>query len=107
MSAPRPPEACETMAELRLEIDAIDATLIALLARRAGYIDRAAQLKVREGLPPRTTARVAEVIDRVRHLAQTTGLDPELVETFWSNLIEWGIAREVEVMGVAEDETPS
>lgn len=94
------------MAELRVKIDAIDAALIAHLARRADYIDRAAQLEVREGLPPRTTARVAEVIDRVRYLAQTKGLDPELIETLWSNLIEGGIAREVDVMGVAEDETP-
>lgn len=49
------------MADLRAKIDAIDAELVALLLRRA------AQLKVREGLPPRTTARVAEVIGRVRH----------------------------------------
>ena len=106
MSVPRPPEACETMADLRAEIDTIDKELIALLARRAGFIDRAAQLKVRDWLPPRTTARVAEVIDRVRHLAQTEGLDPELAETLWSDLIEWGIAHEAEVMGVAEDGTP-
>lgn len=52
MRAPRLPDACETMADLRAEIDIIDEELIALLARRAGYIDRAAQLKVREGLPP-------------------------------------------------------
>ena len=42
MSAPRPPGECETMADLRAEIDAIDKELIALLARRAGFIDRAA-----------------------------------------------------------------
>lgn len=107
MSAPRPPGACETMAELRTEIDAIDAALIDLLARRAGYIDRAAKLKVREGLPPRTTARVAEVIERVRGLAQAQGVDPGLAEALWSGLIEWGIAHEAKVMGVDEDKTSS
>lgn len=77
------------------------------MARRTGYIDRAARLKVREGLPPRTTARVAEVIGRVRHSARAQGLDPDLAEALWSALIEWGIAREAEVMGVAEDGTSS
>ncbi|MBR9765603.1 MAG: chorismate mutase [Rhodobacteraceae bacterium] len=102
----RSPLACETMAELRLEIDSIDDALIALLVRRAGYVDRAATLKHREGLPPRTSARVEEVIAHVRSRAAAQGLDPDLTETLWTALIDWGIAREARSMGVAEDATP-
>ena len=40
-----PPERCETMAELRTQIDAIDAELVHLLSDRSGYIDRAIDLK--------------------------------------------------------------
>ena len=39
-----PPKECQTMADLRVQIDAIDADLIALLAERSGYIDRAVAL---------------------------------------------------------------
>ena len=41
----REPAACASMAELRAEIDRLDRELVALLARRAGYIDRAVAVK--------------------------------------------------------------
>lgn len=102
----RSPTSCETMAELRMEIDALDDALIELLVRRAGYVDRAATLKRREGLPPRTTGRVAKVIAHVRERAEAQGLDPDLAETLWTALIDWGIAREAHSMGVTEDAIP-
>ena len=41
----RPPQDCGSMAELRAAIDALDEALVALLARRQAYIERAAILK--------------------------------------------------------------
>ena len=35
---------CTTMAEIRAEIDRLDAELVALFAQRVGYIDRAAAI---------------------------------------------------------------
>ena len=89
------------MADLRVQIDAIDENLIRLLALRSGYIDRAVDLKTIEGLPARTTNRVAEVIAKVRTLAADHALDPDLAETLWTSLIEWGIEREI-AKGLAE-----
>ena len=57
-------EDCTTMAELRRAIDALDDRLVALLAARAGYIDRAAALKRPLGLPARIGPRVEEVVGR-------------------------------------------
>ena len=82
------------MAELRGEIDAIDTALIDLLALRSGYIDRAVDLKRIEGLPARTTGRVRDVLSKVKARAAERGLDETLAETLWTELIEWGIARE-------------
>nr|WP_073126547.1 MULTISPECIES: chorismate mutase [Palleronia] len=82
------------MAELRTQIDALDAELIALLAERATYIDRAIALKPGEGIRARAEDRVAEVVANVRALAQARDLDPDLAERLWSELIEWSIARE-------------
>ena len=96
----RPPEACETMRDLRVEIDALDAELVALLARRASYIDRAITLKSREGLPARIDDRVAEVLGNVRAQAGNAGLDPDLSERLWRDLIDWSIAREDAVLGL-------
>jgi len=82
------------MAELRTQIDALDGELIALLAERATYIDRAIALKPGEGIRARAEDRVAEVVANVRALAQARDLDPDLAERLWSELIEWSIARE-------------
>lgn len=96
----RPPEDCPDMPTLREQIDALDAQLVALLARRAGYIDRAAEIKETVGLPARIPDRVEEVIQRVRAKADVEKLDPDLVEALWRSLIEWSIRRETRVLGV-------
>lgn len=94
-----PPEACKSMAELRVQIDAIDIELITLLANRSGYIDRAVDLKKIEGLPARTTDRVAEVLNKVSATATQNGLDPDLARKLWGDLIEWSIQREIRELG--------
>ena len=92
------------MGELRLEIDRLDQALVTLLAERAGYIDRAIQLKPAEGLPARIDARVEEVVARVRARAGQGGLDPDLAEAIWRRVIEWSIAREETVLGAQDPE---
>ena len=89
-----PPQDCASMTDLRREIDAIDTMLLDLLVTRSGYIDRAIDLKRIEGLPARTVDRVAEVLNNVKMKAAQIGLDEKLVETLWSELIEWSIERE-------------
>ncbi|MDF1719659.1 MAG: chorismate mutase [Minwuia sp.] len=93
------PSACESMAELRQQIDAIDTMLLDLLATRSRYIDRAVDLKRIEGLPARTVDRVAAVLDNVKSKATTVGLDEDLAVTIWSELIEWSIQREIKHLG--------
>ena len=94
-----PPETCQTMAELRVQIDAIDIELITLLATRSRYIDRAVDLKRIEGLPARITDRVAEVLSKVSATASESGLDPDLARRLWTELIEWSIQREIKELG--------
>lgn len=93
------PAECMTMAQLRIGIDDLDAQLIALLARRAAFIDRAAQLKPAENLPARIDNRVEQVVANVRDLAADHSLDPDLAEDLWRSIIEWSIAREERVLG--------
>ena len=90
---------CSTMTEVRAEIDRIDAALVALLAERATYIDRASELKPALGLPARIDERVEDVVAKVRATAMGRGVDPDLAEGLWRRLIDWSIAREEQVMG--------
>ena len=52
------PADCHSMQELRVQIDALDAEIVKMIAARAGYIDRAAVLKQTENLPARIENRV-------------------------------------------------
>ena len=95
----RRPEDCKSMTDLRTAIDQLDQELIDLLARRACYIDRAADLKPAEAMPARIASRVEQVVENVRLAAKTRDLDPDLAETLWRPLIDWSIRREEKVLG--------
>lgn len=82
------------MPALRAEIDALDAQLIALFGRRSRLIDRAARIKAGSGLPARIDWRVEEVVANARRHAADAGLDPQLFENIWRQLVDSAIAQE-------------
>lgn len=90
---------CATMAEVRAGIDRVDAELVRLLAERVTYIDRASELKPALGLPARIDDRVEDVVAKVRARAVAEGLDPDLIERLWRQIIDWSIAREERALG--------
>ena len=95
------------MTDLRAAIDEVDRGLIQLLATRAAYIDRAAELKTINGLPANIPSRVEEVVAKVKASAAQEGFDPALAETLWRQLISWSIAREERTLGsTVNDQAP-
>jgi len=88
-----PPEDCRSMPELRVAIDSLDAQLVAMLARRQAYIERAAVLKADRDTV-RDTPRVEEVVRNVVAEARRAGLSPAIAEAVWRTLIEASIAHE-------------
>ena len=62
MSAPSHPTPAPTLADLRVQIDAIDGELLTLLNRRAKVAERVGEIKRREGSPFFRPDRVAQVI---------------------------------------------
>ena len=90
------------MAELRVQIDTLDAQIVGLLAQRVAMIDRAAELKPAEGLPARIESRVEDVVTKVRAQANIAGFDADLAEDLWRRIIDWSIAREEVVLGKGE-----
>ena len=88
-----PPDECHDMPTLRREIDRLDRTLVALLAQRQRYIERAAVIKKDRGRV-RDEARIEDVIAKVVAEASRVGLSPEIAEPVWRQLVERSIAHE-------------
>ncbi len=89
------------MAQIRAEIDRLDAELISLFAERWTYITRAAEIKKPIGLAARIESRVEEVASNVKAHADEHGLNPQTYEIMWRHLMESAIAHE-EVLMEAE-----
>ena len=81
------------MAELRTAIDVLDARLVALLAVRQAYIERAAQLKTGRD-QVRDPARIEDVVAKVIAEGRRIGLSPDIAEPVWRTLIEASIRHE-------------
>ena len=87
------PTSCGSMAELRAAIDTLDARLVALLAVRQAYIERAAQLKTDRG-QVHDPERIEDVVSKVIAEGERAGLSPEIAEPVWRTLIEASIRHE-------------
>jgi isochorismate pyruvate lyase len=81
------------MNELRAAIDTLDARLVALLAVRQAYIERAAQLKTGRD-QVRDPERIEEVVGKVIAEGRKAGLSAEIAEPVWRTLIEASIRHE-------------
>lgn len=89
------PEDCQTMNEVRTGINALDAALVRLLARRFAYMDAAARIKpTREQV--RDEPRKAEVIANASRLAEELGIPAGVIAGIWEQLVEASIAYELE-----------
>lgn len=85
---------CTTMTEVRVGVDAVDRELIALLARRFGYMDAAARIKPERGAV-RDEPRKRQVIANARAAAAAAGLPADAVAALWNDLVEASIAYEM------------
>lgn len=87
----RPAGECQTMDEVRAEIDRIDSALIDLLGERWTYVDRMWVLKRERGAEANVPWRNREVIEKVRKRAADQGVPAEMAEALWRLIIGWGI----------------
>ena len=82
------------MTQVRAGVDQVDRELVALLARRFGYMDAAARIKPERG-QVRDEARKAQVIANARADAEARGLPADAVADIWERLVEASIAYEL------------
>ena len=87
------PEDCQTMADVRQGVDALDRALVTLLAERQRYMDAAARIKPNRDMVF-DEARIEEVVERVKATATRAGLSHDIAEPVWRTLIDRCIAHE-------------
>lgn len=95
MEHPLDPENCNTMLEVRAGVDAVDAALIALIAKRFGYMRAAARIKP-ERDQVRDEVRKAQVIANATAAAERLVLPVRPIAALWNDLIEASITYEYE-----------
>ena len=87
------PAECQSMAEVRQGVDALDRALVALLAERQRYMDAAARIKPNRDAV-HDQARIEDVVSKVLISAEAHHLSPDIAEPVWRLLIDRCIAHE-------------
>ncbi len=84
---------CDTMADVRRHIDALDAQIVALLAERTGYVAQAARIKPSADKIV-DVERIEFIVNRMRDMATSHGGSPDVVEAAYRALINASIEFE-------------
>ncbi|WP_456382152.1 chorismate mutase [Hydrogenimonas sp.] len=85
---------CETLEELREEVDKVDEMIVELIAVRNDYIKQAAGFKhtVDE---IKTDERIDDVLNHVRHKALMLGVSPNMVADIYRKMIDEMVETEI------------
>ncbi|MBI1328897.1 MAG: chorismate mutase [Alphaproteobacteria bacterium] len=84
---------CQTMTDIREQIDRLDRALVAMVAERQSYIERAAEIKKDRNVV-RDEARIADVLTKVTAEARRHGLQESIARDTWIAMMEACIAHE-------------
>jgi len=90
---------CESLAEVRSNIDRIDREIVALIAERGQYVEQAARFKASASAVFDKT-RFDQILARVRLFAEQAGASPDVVEGVYRSMVmgftEWeqGLVRD-------------
>lgn len=94
---------CQSLDEVRVNIDRIDKELIRLISERSTLVDQAAQFKKTES-EVEAPKRVEQVIIKVRDLAQKENLNPDIAESIYRSMITAFIQQEKSKLKESKDE---
>ncbi len=85
---------CNTLEEVRDNIDRLDQQIVSLLAERGGYVSQAARFK-KDADAVKAPQRVEQVIAKVRDLSHTLGANPDVTEQVYRAMIAAFIQQEL------------
>jgi isochorismate pyruvate lyase len=93
VTTPLPPDACQSLEEIREGMDAIDRQIIALLAQRVAYVKAAAKFKT-SAADVAAPDRVQKVLDTRRDWAQEAGLDGGVIRDLYGDIVSYCVGEE-------------
>lgn len=88
-----PPDECANLDEIRAGMDAIDRDMIALIARRVAYVRAAAKFKTSSAAVA-APERVAAVLKTRRAWAEEAGLNGDVIEGLYRDLVSYCVSEE-------------
>ncbi|MEC5212904.1 isochorismate pyruvate lyase [Polaromonas sp. CG_9.5] len=80
-------EHCESMADVRRNIDALDERIVALIAERSGYVAQAARIK-QDARQVHDQARIDFIVERVKAMASEQGAPETVIEATYRAMID-------------------
>lgn len=84
---------CQSLEQVRENIDRLDRQIVPLLAERAGYVEQAAGFKETKAKVV-DTDRIEAIVRKIRHLAVEEGTSPDLIEHIYRAMIDAYIIHE-------------
>jgi len=99
----KPPAECSSIEDIRAAIDAIDHEIVTALGRRAQYVKAITRFKKTEA-DVRAPERQAQVIRDRRAWAVENGMDPDIVERIYRQLIDHFVAAELKDLRLVESD---
>lgn len=99
----RTPEECSDLGEIRTEIDRIDRNVISALGERFQYVKAAAKFKSNRG-EVAAPERVKAMLEQRRRWAEQAGLNPDVVEKIYRDLVSYFVAEEQREFGAGMGE---
>jgi len=86
---------CDSIEDVRNEIDKVDDKIVDLLIERSKYVKQAAKFK-KSIEEVKSDKRVKNVLDRTRMKAIESGISPMMVEEVFKTLINEMVSYEIE-----------
>ncbi|MBW4518755.1 MAG: isochorismate lyase [Scytolyngbya sp. HA4215-MV1] len=88
------PDQCESMVDIRAEIDRLDRQVVALLGQRFAYVKAASKFKTSE-TTIRAPERLQAMLQQRRDWAEEEGLDADAIEKMYQDLVNHFIDEEM------------
>ena len=85
--------ACDSLDQVRENIDRLDRVIAPLMCERAHYVNQAAKFKDSEAAVI-VPERIQAIVDKVRAMAEAEGANPDLLEAIYRAMIDAYIVDE-------------
>jgi len=89
---------CQSLEDLRACIDAIDADIISLWAKRFQYVKEVPKYKNKDKESIIAIDRYNSVLQKRREIAASHGISPDIIESIYRTMLDYFISEEIKII---------